>query len=690
MTESELRKSRNIGIVAHIDAGKTTTTERMLYYTGKVHKVGTVDEGTATMDWMVQEKERGITITSAATFCDWKDHAINIIDTPGHVDFTVEVERSMRVLDGLVVVFCAVGGVQTQTETVWRQANNYKIPRIVFVNKMDRNGNDYFRVAEQIRKKFGAPSVPITIPYFDNGVLIGVIDLIEMDLEMTDDDCDEFRKRLPIPDAAVKHAVKWRANMIERLADFDDAIAEKYLEETEISKEEIKNALRKATIEDGLVPTLCGTSAKYVGVQSLLDAIVYYLPSPLDVPPVTGIIESDGTTEIRETSDEAPFAALAFKIAKDPHVGHITYVRVYSGSIKKNSRVYNASNGKMDRITRILRMHSNRREELEELSAGSIGAVIGLKTVGTGDTLTCEENPILLEKIIFPEPVISVAIEAQKKDGHQKMSEALRELAKEDPTFKVESNKDIAQTIISGMGELHLEIITDRLKREFNVETTVGKPKVAFKETVMKTVEVEGSYVKQSGGSGHFGKVKLRVAPLPAGEGFIFDDEVKAGEIPEEYFGAIEKGVVEAMKTGVLGGYPVIDIHVTLLGGAFHEVDSNEQAFKIAGSIGLKNALRKAAPILKEPIMKVDIVVPEEFVGNVMQDVSSRRGRLAEMEQLPGDSRLLSATVPLSEMFGYSTILRNRTQGKGNFSMEFSTYQQVPASVSEELIKKGA
>ncbi len=690
MTEDELKRARNIGIVAHIDAGKTTTTERMLFYTGKVHKVGTVDEGTATMDWMVQEKERGITITSAATYCDWKDHSINIIDTPGHVDFTVEVERSMRVLDGLVVVFCAVGGVQTQTETVWRQANNYRIPRIVFVNKMDRSGSDYFRVADQIKKKFGAHAAPINIPYIKDDNLVGVIDLVTMELEITDDDGDEYRKRLSLPADAVEYAAEWRAKMIETLADFDDEIAEKFLEDAEIPEQLIYGTLRKATIENGLVPVLCGTSAKYVGVQSLLDAIVYYLPSPLDVPAVTGVDDKTGEEKTRETSDAAPFAALAFKIAKDPHVGHITYLRVYSGSVKKNSRVYNASSGKMDRVTRILRMHANRREELEELSAGSIGAVIGLKSISTGDTLTSEEHPIVLEKIVFPEPVISVAIEAQKKDGHQKMSEALRELAKEDPTFKVESNQDVEQTIISGMGELHLEIITDRLKREFNVETNIGKPKVAFKETIMKAVEVEGSYVKQSGGSGHFGKVRLRVKPRQPGEGYLFDDEVRAGEIPEEYFGSIEKGVLEAMKTGVLGGYPVIDIHVTLLGGAFHEVDSNDQAFRIAGSIALKNALRKAAPILKEPIMKVDIVVPEEFVGNVMQDVSSRRGRLNEMEQLPGDSRLISAFIPLSEMFGYSTILRNRTQGKGNFSMQFHAYQQVPAGISEELLKKGA
>lgn len=690
MTESELRKARNIGIVAHIDAGKTTTTERILYYAGKLHKIGAVDEGTAAMDWMVQEKERGITITSAATYCDWNDHSINIIDTPGHVDFTVEVERSMRVLDGLVVIFCAVGGVQTQTETVWRQADKYHIPRIVFVNKMDRAGSDYFRCVEQTERKFGVAAAPVTVPYYESDSLVGVIDLVTMEIEVAEGECGERVRRLPLPDGAVETAAKWRAKLLERLSDFSDEVAEKFLENAEIPKELVYSSLRRATIQNRLIPCLCGTSAKYIGVQSLLDAVVSYLPSPLDVPPVTGIDERTGEKDIRKSADGEPLAALAFKIAKDPHVGHITYLRVYSGTIRKNSRVYNASCGKMDRITRILRMHANHREDLDELSAGSIGAVIGLKSVGTGDTLTSETEPIILEKIIFPEPVISVAIEPQEKGSHQKMSEALRELAREDPTFRFETRRDIEQTIISGMGELHLEIIADRLKREFNVDTNVGKPKVAFKETVLKTVEAEGSYVKQSGGRGQFGKVRLRVEPLPPGEGFLFDEEVRAGEIPQEYFAPVRKGVEEAMKTGVLGGYPVIDVRVTLVGGAFHEVDSNDQAFRIAGSIAFKNALKKAGSILKEPIMKVEIVVPEEFVGNVMQDISSRRGRLAEMESLHGDSRAVCAFVPLSEMFGYSTILRNRTQGKGCFSMEFHSYQQVPQSISEELIKRGA
>ena len=690
MTENELQKARNIGIVAHIDAGKTTTTESILFHAGRLHRLGTVDEGTTAMDWMVQERERGITIMSAATYCSWKDHSINIIDTPGHVDFTVEVERSMRVLDGLVVVFCAVGGVQPQTETVWRQANRYKIPRIVFVNKMDRQGADFFRVVGQIEKKFHVAAVPIAIPYIEDERFAGSIDLITMELELPDSAGEDGRKRIALPESAVENAQKWRTGLLEHLADFSDEIAEKYLEEQEITNEMIYETLRAATLANALLPVLCGASAKDVGVQSLLDAVVAYLPSPLDVPPVTGIDEKTGGEITREASANEPFAALVFKIAKDPHVGQITYIRVYSGTIRKNSRVYNVSCAKMDRITRILRMHANRREELDEISAGSIGAVIGLKTVSTGDTLTTEAAPIILEKIVFPEPVISVAIEPAAKGDHQKMSTALAELAREDPTFHAVMNQDMEQTIISGMGELHLEIITDRLKREFAVDVNTGKPKVAFKETVARTVEAEGCYVKQSGGRGHYGKVILRVAPLPPGGGYIFDNQVKNGEIPQEYFGSIQKGVDEAMKTGVLGNYPVIDIQVTLLGGAFHEVDSNDQAFRIAASMGLKNALKKARPLLKEPIMKVEIVVPEDHVGNVMQDISSRRGKLAEMESLPGNDRVLCANVPLSEMFGYSTVIRNCTQGRGNFSMEFHSYQEVPASVSDALLKKGA
>ncbi|MFC1474669.1 elongation factor G [bacterium] len=690
MTEQELKKARNIGIVAHIDAGKTTTTERILYYTGMTHKVGAVDEGTATMDWMEQEQERGITITSAATYCKWRNHSINIIDTPGHVDFTVEVERSMRVLDGLVVVFCAVGNVQPQTETVWRQANKYRIPRLAFVNKMDRTGANYFRCIAQIEKKFGADTVPLTIPCFEGEKLTGVIDLVAMELQVTDADSEECRKRLPIPEVGMPHAEKWRAYLLERLADFSDEIAEKYLEDEDISIDAIYDAIRIATVNDHFVPTFCGTSAKDVGVQALLDAVVRYLPSPLDVPAVTGIDEKTSEETSRKTDDGEPLAALAFKIAKEPHVGHITYLRVYSGAITKNSKVYNATTGKMDRVTRILRMHSNRREELDELSAGCIGAVVGLKSVSTGDTLTSETEPIILENITFPEPVISVSIEPLKKDDREKMSKALHELVREDPTFKAETVLETEQTVISGMGELHLEIIADRLKREFKVETIIGRPKVAFKETAGKTVEAEGDYVKQSGGSGHFGRVRLRVSPLPPGEGFIFDDEVKKGEVPQEYFGAIKKGIAEAMLHGVLGEYPVIDVQVTLLGGAFHEVDSNDHAFHIAASMGFKNALRKSRPILKEPIMKVEVILPEEYVGTVMQDLNSRRGKIAEIETAPGNTKIVSAAVPLSEMFGYSTVLRNCTQGRGNFSMEFHSYERVPQNIVDELFKKGA
>jgi len=690
MKQHEMKKTRNIGVVAHIDAGKTTTTERILHYTGRLHRFGTVDEGTAAMDWMAQEQERGITITSAATYCTWKDHSVNIIDTPGHVDFTVEVERSMRVLDGLVVVFCAVGGVQPQTETVWRQADKYKIPRIIFINKMDRTGADYHRCVEQIRNKFGADALPLAIPYFSGDRMAGVVDLVKMELEINDPDCPEGRRRTPLPEDIAEEADARRINLLEKIADFSDRLAEKYLEDKPISENEIYAAIRKATINDRFTPVFCGTSAKNVGVQSLLDAVVSYLPSPLDVPPVNGIDVKTGEVIVCKPDDAEPFSALAFKIAREPHVGHITYLRVYSGCIRANSKVYNATLGKTDRISRILRMHANRSEELEELSAGSIGAVIGLKSVGTGDTLSEEAAPVVLENITFPEPVISVAIEPEHKDDYQKMSSALHDLAMEDPTFRSEVNADLEQTIISGMGELHLEIIADRLKREFGLMINTGKPKVSFKETAGRTVEAEGSYVKQSGGSGHFGKVLLRVAPLPAGEGFVFDNEVRRGEIPQEYFGAVQRGVEQALEKGVLGDHHVIDVHVTLLGGAFHEVDSNEQAFKIAASAAFREALKKSGAVLKEPIMKVEITVPEEYVGNVMQDVNSRRGRLSEMEMLPGNSRQLSALVPLSEMFGYSTIIRNRTQGRGSFTMEFHSYSAVPRNVTEELFKKGA
>ncbi len=690
MFEQELRKARNIGIVAHIDAGKTTTTERILFHTGKVHKLGTVDSGTATMDWMEQEQERGITITSAATYCGWRGHSINIIDTPGHVDFTVEVERSMRVLDGLVVVFCAVGGVQPQTETVWRQANKYRIPRIIFVNKLDRSGADYFRCIEQVETKFGAAPVAVAIPYYKEGAPAGVVDLVTMELEVSDPDAKFGARRMPLPEELVESANEWRVKMLERLSDFDDGIAEKFLEDEEITSEQIYCAMRRATIEDGLMPVMCGTSAKDIGVQLLLNAVVDYLPSPLDVPPVEGIDSKTGQKMTRRPSVDEPLAALAFKIAKEPHVGHITYLRVYSGTIRKNSKVFNANSCKKDRVTRILRMHANRREELEELTAGSIGAVVGLKTVDTGDTLTTETEPILLENITFPEPVISVAIEPESKGDYQKMTGALHELVKEDPTFRSETNGDLEQTVISGMGELHLEIIVDRLKREFNVLTTVGKPKVAFKETITREIEAEGSYVKQSGGSGHFAKVRLRLEPLEPGSGFEFEEQVKGGEVPQEYFAAVRRGVEEAMKAGVVGQYPVIDVKAILLGGAFHEVDSNEQAFRIAASMAFRDAMKRGRPVLKEPIMNVKITMPDEYVGGVMQDISSRRGRIAEMELATGNFRELSANVPLSEMFGYSTVLRNNTQGRAGFSMEFHSYQQVPESLSEMMIKKGA
>ncbi len=689
VTEQELKRARNIGIVAHIDAGKTTTTEAILFHTGRTHRLGTVDQGTATMDWMVQEQERGITITSAATYCAWKDHTINIIDTPGHVDFTVEVERSMRVLDGLVVVFCAVGGVQPQTETVWRQANRYSIPRLMFVNKMDRQGADFFRCVNQLETRFHARSIPVVIPWFDGDAFSGIIDLVGMRLIVPDPDSDEKRKCIPIPEADLADAEKHRANLLECLADYSDELAEMFLDEQDIPADMVRDTIRLATVDHGLIPAFCGTSARDIGVQALLDAVVDYLPSPLDVPAVKGLDTRTGEQSERASEDGAPFAALAFKIAREPHVGHITYLRVYSGSVTKNSKVFNSSTGKRDRVTRILRMHANRREELDELSAGCIGAVVGLKSVGTGDTLSCEASPIVLENIAFPEPVISVAVEPSKRADYEKMSEALHALAKEDPTFRAEINRELQQTIISGMGELHLEIIIDRLLREFGVEASVGAPKVAFKETIRKSSEAEGNYVKQTGGSGHFGKVILRVEPLEPGAGFVFETQVKGGEVPSDYFPAIRKGVEQALKTG-LRDFPVIDIKVTLLGGAFHEVDSNDQAFQIAGSMGLKEALRKGGCILKEPVMKVEIEVPDEYVGTVMQDMSARRGRIGDMETLPGNGRMLRAAAPLSEMFGYATVLRNSTQGRGSFSMEFHSYEPVPASVSEAMIKKGA
>jgi elongation factor G len=689
VTEQELKRARNIGIVAHIDAGKTTTTEAILFHTGRTHRLGTVDQGTATMDWMVQEQERGITITSAATYCAWKDHTINIIDTPGHVDFTVEVERSMRVLDGLVVVFCAVGGVQPQTETVWRQANRYNIPRLMFVNKMDRQGADFFRCVSQLETRFHARSIPVVIPWFDGDAFAGIIDLVAMRLIVPDPDSDEKRKCIAIPEADLADAEKHRTNLLECLADYSDELAEMFLDEQDIPADMVRDTIRLATVDHGLIPAFCGTSARDIGVQALLDAVVDYLPSPLDVPAVRGLDTRTGEQSERASEDGAPFAALAFKIAREPHVGHITYLRVYSGSVTKNSKVFNSSTGKRDRVTRILRMHANRREELDELSAGCIGAVVGLKSVGTGDTLSCEASPIVLENIAFPEPVISVAVEPSKRADYEKMSEALHVLAKEDPTFRAEINPELQQTIISGMGELHLEIIIDRLLREFGVEAAVGAPKVAFKETIRKSVEAEGNYVKQTGGSGHFGKVILRVEPLEPGAGFVFETQVKGGEVPSDYFPSIRKGVEQALKTG-LRDFPVIDVKVTLLGGAFHEVDSNDQAFQIAGSMGLKEALRKGGCILKEPVMKVEIEVPDEYVGTVMQDMSARRGRIGDMETLPGNGRMLRATAPLSEMFGYATVLRNSTQGRGSFSMEFHSYEPVPASVSEAMIKKGA
>jgi len=691
MKETELKKTRNIGFAAHIDAGKTTTTERVLYYSGRVHRIGEVDEGTATMDWMVQEQERGITITSAATYCEWKDHNINIIDTPGHVDFTVEVERSMRVLDGLVVVFCAVGGVQTQSETVWRQANKYNVPRMAFINKMDRVGADFAKVVKRIEEKLDAVPVPINIPYGAEAGFKGVIDLIRMQAVLYEDE-DLGAKPVcqPVPEDILEEAKAWRSKMIERLADLDDEIAEKFLAEEEVPEKLIVDTLRRGTIDFTIVPVLCGSALKNKGVQPLIDAIVDYLPSPLEVKPVVGIDAHTGEKASRKADDDEPLAALAFKLTNDPFSGFLTYIRVYSGRLKKNTKVLNTNRRKKERITKIIRIHANHREELEEITAGAIGAVTGLKFTATGDTLSAEHKQIILDNITFPEPVISVAIEPQSQADFQKMGESLRSLSYEDPTFKTYFDEEMGQTIISGMGELHLEIIIDRLLREFKVQGKVGKPMVAYKETITKTVEAEGSYIKQSGGKGHYAKVTLRLQPAETGSGFKFKNEVGQDNIPEDFIPAVREGAESAATSGALGGYPVIDIFVTVTDGAYHKEDSDELSFRIAGSSAMKNGLREAGPVLKEPIMKVEVITPEDYMGDILQDLNARRGKMKEMEPSLGNTQCLTAMVPLAEMFGYATNLRNRSQGKATYSMEFHSYQEVPRDVSDVLLGKTA
>ncbi len=683
-----LARTRNIGIMAHIDAGKTTTTERILYYTGVTYKIGEVHEGTATMDWMVQEQERGITITSAATTCFWREHRINIIDTPGHVDFTIEVERSLRVLDGAVAVFCAVGGVEPQSETVWRQADKYRVPRIAFVNKMDRVGADFPGVVRQIRERLGANAVPVQIPYGVEDSFVGVVDLVAMKAIVWDDDSLGARFRsTEIPQDLLAEAEAARERLIEAAADADEHVMAQYLEGRPIAEEELRAALRKGTLTMQVVPVLCGSAFRNKGVQPLLDAVVDYLPSPTDIAAIEGVNPITGEREKRIPGDDEPFAALAFKIMTDPFVGSLTFFRVYSGVMESGSYVFNSTKGKKERIGRLLRMHANKREEIKEVYAGDIAAAVGLRDTTTGDTLCDESHPIVLESIEFPEPVISIAIEPKTKADQEKLSISLQKLATEDPSFRVTTDKESGQTIISGMGELHLEIIVDRLLREFKVDASVGKPQVAYRETVRKAAEYEYKHVRQTGGRGQYGHVVLRVEPLGRGKGFEFVDAIKGGVVPREYIPAVEKGVREAMERGILAGYPLVDVRVTLLDGSFHEVDSSEIAFKIAASIAFQEACKRADPVLLEPIMMVEVVVPEEFSGAVFGDLNGRRGKIQGME-MRGSVQVIRATVPLAEMFGYATDLRSMSQGRATYTMQFSHYEPVPLAISQELTAK--
>ncbi len=687
---------RNIGIMAHIDAGKTTTTERILFYTGVSHKIGEVHDGNATMDWMEQEQERGITITSAATTCFWsgmdkqfKQHRINIIDTPGHVDFTIEVERSLRVLDGAVAVFCAVGGVQPQSETVWRQATRYKVPRLAFINKMDRTGANFYRVIDQIRNRLGARAVPIQLPVGSEEKFAGVVDLVKMKAIYWDvDNQGVTYESREIPEDMRAEAEAAREYMVEMAAEASEDLMEIYLEEGELSNEQIVKGLRLGTVNNDIVPCLCGTAFKNKGVQALLDSVIDLMPSPLDVPPIKGILENE-QEGVRKSDDNEPFAALAFKIATDPFVGTLTFFRVYSGILNSGDSVYNPVKGKKERIGRILQMHANSREEIKEVRAGDIAAAVGLKDVTTGDTLSSLKDVITLERMVFPEPVISVAVEPKTKSDQEKMGVALGKLAQEDPSFRVHTDEESGQTIISGMGELHLDILVDRMRREFNVEANVGRPQVAHRETIRKSVEAEGKFVKQSGGRGQYGHVKIRLMPLEAGKGYEFANQVVGGTVPKEYINSVDKGIQEALQNGVIAGYPVVDVRVELYDGSYHEVDSNEMAFKIAGSMAFKNAAKIAKPVLLEPMMKVEVVTPEDYMGDVMGDVSRRRGILQGMEDCPS-GKIVNAHIPLSEMFGYSTDLRSQTQGRATYTMEFDHYAEAPASVVEEIVKKTA
>ncbi len=684
---SPLDKYRNIGIMAHIDAGKTTTTERILYYTGVSHKVGEVHEGTATMDWMEQEQERGITITSAATTCSWNDHRINIIDTPGHVDFTIEVERSLRVLDGAVAVFCSVGGVEPQSETVWRQADKYRVPRIAFINKMDRIGADFFRGVQMIKDRLKANPVPIQIPIGKEEYYKGLVDLVTMKAIIWDEESlgAKFHEE-EIPADLLDEATEWREKLIEEISSHDDALMEKYLSGEALSEAEVKAAIRTCTINIDIIPVVCGSAFKNKGVQNLLDTVVDYMPSPLDIPAIKGL-DADGNEVERRADDSEPFASLGFKIMTDPFVGQLTFIRVYSGVLESGSYVYNATKGKKERIGRLLKMHANKREEIKQVYAGDIAAAVGLKYTTTGDTLCDENKAVVLESIEFPEPVISIAIEPKTKADQEKLGLSLQKLASEDPSFRVKTDEETGQTIISGMGELHLEIIVDRLMREFKVEANVGKPQVAYRETVSKKVKVEGKFVRQSGGRGQYGHVWLEVEPQEPGGGYKFVDAIKGGVVPREYIPAVDKGIQEAMDNGVMAGFPVVDIKVTLIDGSYHEVDSSEMAFKIAGSMGFKEGCQKASPVLLEPIMSVEVVVPEEYMGDVIGDLNSRRGRIMGMDSRAG-AQVVTAMVPLANMFGYSTDLRSATQGRATYAMTFDHYEPVPKSVSDEIVAK--
>lgn len=686
--EFSIEKTRNIGIMAHIDAGKTTTTERILFYTGRVHKLGEVHDGAATMDWMVQEKERGITITSAATTAEWKGHRINIIDTPGHVDFTVEVERSLRVLDGAVAVFCSVGGVEPQSETVWRQADKYGVPRIAYVNKMDRVGADFMRCVNMMRERLGANAVPIQLPIGAEDGFVGMVDLLTKRAHIFTDDLGTVDAEGEVPAEMVDAVEEARTALVEAICEHDDELMMMYLEGEEIPVEELKRVLRKATVTNKIVPVLCGSSFKNKGVQLLLDAIVDYLPSPADLPPVEGL-DIDGNPISRPLNDDAPLAALAFKVMADPYVGKLTFFRVYSGVLRAGSYVYNPVKRTKERIGRILRMHANHREEVDVAYSGDIAAAVGLKDTGTGDTFCDEKAPIILESLEFPEPVITMAVEPKTKADQEKLSVALQRLAEEDPSFRVQTDEETGQTKISGMGELHLDIIVDRLTREFKVEANIGKPQVAYRETIRKAVTAEGKFIRQSGGRGQYGHVVLEIEPLEAGQGFEFVNKIVGGVVPKEYVPAVQAGIEEAMTSGVLAGYPVVDVRVALVDGSYHEVDSSEMAFKIAASIGFKDGCRKADPVLLEPIMKVEVITPSEYMGDVMGDLNSRRGRIEGMEQR-GNAQVIRAFVPLANMFGYATDLRSLTQGRAVYTMVFGYYDEVPANLAEEIIAQQA